>query len=66
MDRIVGYRGMCSNQGIYIDNEDALMYAMEQCGIKPSNERDMDAEFTDMLVEWYYSGDWIADTKGGM
>ncbi len=59
---IVAYRGVGPERGKYIEAEDALDYAMERCGIRPSaapaDMQDRD-EFNRMLVEWYFSGNWL-------
>lgn len=39
---------------VFVDKEDAYDYALEQCLHGEEHE-----EFKEMLVEWYYSGDWI-------
>lgn len=49
--------------GREISDEDALAYAMQQCGIAQFDEDAPDAsEFAAMLVDWYYSGDWRRTT----
>lgn len=54
------YVGVGPNKGKKISTENALSYAMYRCGIQfvggPS-ETDT-AEFTEMFVNWFYSGDW--------
>lgn len=55
------YIGIFSNKGKVIQNDtEALSYAFEQCGIEPSAEWDrVDPEFREMLLEWFYSGNWV-------
>lgn len=54
-----GYVGLHKNKGIFVSDEDAYAYAFEQC-VNGSYE-DV-AEFKEMLVEWFYSGNWARQT----
>lgn len=57
-----GYYGVGINQGKFVANDDALEYAMQQCGITSVvvNEDAPDAEeFLSMLEDWYFSDGWI-------
>ena len=50
------YCGINSEQGKRVDDEDAYEYALDRC----LNGSDQDKkEFREMLIEWYFSGDWI-------
>lgn len=51
-----GYRGIGPEQGICVKAEDAYSYAFSRCLHGPDNE-----EFREMLVEWFYSGNWIEE-----
>ena len=55
------YRHIHTNQ--VIEGEDALDYAMSKCGIKLTFVKDSmeQIEFKDMLVDWYFSGNWIEE-----
>lgn len=55
------YTGILKNKGKILDGDaDALAYAFEKCGIEPSEDyRHVDPEFRAMLLEWYFSDDWI-------
>lgn len=55
-DRSKGYIGTGSEEGTFVPEEDAYIYAMERCQIGTGDEV---KEFRGMLVEWYYSGNWI-------
>lgn len=57
MSEIVGYRGICSNSGIYIPMEEAFSYAMEH--LPTESEEDKSA-----FVEWFYSGDFLPVREG--
>lgn len=61
------YIGILSNKGKFFENDiDALTYAFEKCGIEPSDGWFfVDQEFSEMLLEWFYSGDWICMTETG-
>lgn len=51
-----GFIGLNENGGLFIPQEDAFAYAFERC----TNGTDKQiAEFKEMLVEWFFSGDWI-------
>lgn len=61
------YIGWNENQNIVVQDEDALQYAMERCGvIRPLSvgETPDTKEFDEMLVEWFYSGNWIHEESG--
>lgn len=50
------YFGINSEHGKRVDDEVAFDYALDRC----LNGSDQDKkEFREMLVEWYFSGDWI-------
>lgn len=53
-----GYRGIGPEQGICVKAEDAYSYAFSRCLNGPDNE-----EFREMLVEWFYSGNWIKEEE---
>lgn len=59
-----GYRHV--HRDIFVTKEDAFDYALENCVEGPVDGmreiRWMD-EFRDMLVEWFYSGNWIKEDK---
>lgn len=49
-------------EGIFVNEEDAFDYALENClEIIPAGVRGLKwtQEFREMLVEWFYSGNWI-------
>lgn len=57
-----GYKQL--GTGVFVPEEDAFAYALEQCaetvpdgffGIRWTEE------FKEMLVEWFYSGNWIKE-----
>lgn len=50
------YLGMLSEQGNVVEDEEAFEYALERC-LKGTLEEQQ--EFREMLVEWYYSGNWV-------
>lgn len=50
------YYGIGPEEGTIIEEERAFEYAMERCLSGTPDERQ---EFQEMLVEWYYSGNWI-------
>ena len=51
------YKGISGQDaGVIVDEEDAYDYALERC-LKGSEEDQK--EFKQMLVEWFYSGNWL-------
>lgn len=53
-----GYRGIGPELGICVKAEDAFSYAFSRCLNGPDKE-----EFREMLVEWFYSGNWIKEEE---
>lgn len=51
-----GFIGIGPESGIFITHEEAYAYALERC--QNGNEEEV-KEFKEMLVEWFYSGNWI-------
>ncbi len=59
------YLGIGRETGKVVPATEALDYALQQCGLAflPHAEKAPDhAEFCEMLVDWYFSGDWIRHT----
>lgn len=50
------YYGIGPEQGKIIEEDQAFDYALERC-LKGTLEDQK--EFREMLVEWFYSGNWI-------
>ena len=54
------YVGVGPEEGIIVPEEDAWGYAFERC----VNGSDEDiAEFKKMLVDWFYSGNWVKEER---
>lgn len=50
--------------GIFVPEEDAFNYALERClEVVPNFVHRMKwtPEFKEMLVEWFYSGNWVKE-----
>lgn len=60
MSKIVEYRGIGPETGTVIAAADAFRYALNRCLNGISDER---SEFKEMLVEWYFSGNYVAITE---
>lgn len=57
-----GYTQM--GTGVFVHEEDAFDYALEQCfEVVPNfvHRLEWTEEFKEMLVEWFYSGNWIKE-----
>lgn len=61
----VAYEGFGEHEGEYILASGALDYAMKQCGIVHTGKSSPEQrEFDEMLVEWYFSGNWRTIREG--
>lgn len=56
MPNEAGYIGIGPEEGTFVPEQMAYTYAMERC--QTGTEEEV-KEFREMLVEWYYSGNWI-------
>lgn len=52
----VGFCGIGLEEGTFVEQSKAFAYALERC---LSGTEEEVKEFREMLVEWYYSGNWI-------
>lgn len=60
MSKCKGYKGIGPEAGNFVSAEDAFDYAAEECGIKVVDLlAPLSDEFHKMLVEWYFSGNWV-------
>ena len=50
------FYGIGPDEGTVIEEEDAYNYALERCLCGSESDR---KEFREMLVEWFFSGNWI-------
>lgn len=58
----VAYRGIGEkNDGIIVEAEKALAYAMERCGLVHTDGGDEDdrREFDEYIVGYFYSREWL-------
>lgn len=53
-----GYIGIGPEEGIFIPENILFEYALERC---LRDSRDDQEDFRDMLVEWFYSGNWVKE-----
>ena len=51
-----GYKGIGPNEGEFVEDDDAYGYALERCLDSSTDDHE---EFRVMLVEWFYSGNWV-------
>ena len=56
---IIVFIGIGKNKGRAVKESDAPCYAMQHCGIQITRITEETEEFLDMLVSWYFSGDWL-------
>ena len=59
------FRGIGCERGRSIEGKaDALAYACTVCGVAPIGDwREVDPAFAEMVLDWFYSGNWIVDEK---
>lgn len=58
--KFIGWKGITCNAGKFVAAEDGFSYVRDQVGITLFDHAAPDAkEFKEMLVEWYFSGNWI-------
>lgn len=56
----IGWKGITCNAGEFVAAEDGFGYVCQQVGVEAFDETALEAEeFKEMLVEWYFSGNWI-------
>lgn len=53
-----GYIGIGPEEGIFVPEDKAYQYALERC---LSGTEEVQEEFREMLVEWFYYGDWVKE-----
>ena len=60
-----GYKEM--GTGVFVPEEDAFDYAIERCALVPFMMKGIEwtEDFKQMLVEWFYSGNWIWEDEDG-
>ena len=65
MDEGKGWRGIGPEAGKFVQAADGFRHAAQECGITMVDPAaPLADEFNEMLVEWYFSGNWIeADEK---
>ena len=64
--KLKGWRGIGPNAGQYIPVEDGFSHICEQVGIDRFDETALEAEeFKEMLIEWYFSGNWLEVYENG-
>lgn len=52
-----GYKGICTEAGVFVKSEDAYPYALERI----AGDRELQEEF----VNWFYSGNFVKATLEG-
>lgn len=57
---LLGWQGIGPNAGEYVAVEDGFGYVCQQVGIERFDRTALEAdEFEEMLIDWYFSGNWI-------
>lgn len=63
--KFLGWRGFGPNEGKFVEAGDAFTYVCKQVGIAIFEHTAPDAaEFKEMLVDWYFSGNWVTVYEG--
>ena len=55
------YTGIGPEYGKVVDEEQAFDYALERCLHGTIQDQE---DFREILVEWFYSGNWIKEDEG--
>lgn len=58
---MTGYLGFGTEENNFVPEETAYEYALNRC-LRGSEEDQK--EFREMLVEWFYSGNWVKEDGG--
>ena len=62
-----GYYGIADNEGKFVEADEALEYALTQCGMSITNPDAPECEeAAAAFEEWYFSGCWIFREGGGL
>ena len=56
------YKGIGPEEGRIVEESEAYEYALERCLNGTLQEQE---EFQEMLLEWYYSGNWTKEDGDG-
>lgn len=57
--KFIGWQGITLNAGKFVEAEDGFEYVCQQVGIEVHEENALTDDFREMLIEWYFSGNWI-------
>lgn len=61
-----GWRGIGPEAGKFVPADDGFRHAAQECGILVfEHTAPLADEFKEMLVEWYFSGNWIEVKANG-
>jgi len=52
---LIGYQGICSQKGIYIEKDRVIDYITEHI----NTDLSLKEEFQKAMVDWFFSGDFI-------
>ena len=62
-----GYYGIADNEGKFVEADEALDYALAQCGMSITDQNAPECEeAAAAFEEWYFSGGWIFREGGGL
>lgn len=60
MQQLRGWRGIGPNQGRFVHADEAFDHVTHEVGILDFHETaPLADEFRHMLIDWYFSGDWV-------
>lgn len=64
--KLKGWEGIGPNKGKFVEADDAFPYVCKQVGIAAFYSTAPEAaEFRAMLIEWYFSGNWVEVYEDG-
>ncbi len=59
-----GYKGIGTEQGIWVPDDAALSYALARCGVRLVDPSAPEAaEFCDLIKDWFFSGNFYHTQK---
>ena len=66
MNEAKGWRGIGPEAGKFVPASDGFHHAAHECGVTMFDQTaPLADEFKEMLVEWYFSGNWVETGKSG-
>ena len=62
--KVLRYEGVGVEQGNSIPAEDAVEYALSECGLEIRLRKPLTREAVEYIVDWFFSGCWVPVYEG--